>query len=109
MISHDEQEAAEAKNFGLPSKQDFDLFIEDNNVKLPIFRVRRQLKKQVETVFFSKDEEIFLVMDLGKFTKKQQAFLRTVDGFNFMLSSAKSGTVSVSQFKKLLKEYHDNL
>jgi hypothetical protein len=87
------------------SKFEHDLYIEENDVVMPIIRVKwfGSPKGKERWKIFRDDVPIFLV-DGAKLSKKGREFLRGINGTNFMIGAYKSGqTKSFSAFRAALK------
>jgi hypothetical protein len=96
-------EAKSDKFYGL-SKFDHDLYKEDDDISLPVIRVKRiSLPNNGERWKVFSDAKVTLVIEGGKLTKKEKEFLRSVEGASWLLVQAKIGIKSFNAFKKELK------
>lgn len=88
------------------SKFDYDLYKEDDDVKLPIIRVKYvELPHNGARWKVSSDNKMIFVIEGSKLNKKEKEFLRTINGANFILSCAKLGFTSLNKFRKELKNH----
>lgn len=98
----------ESNPLGNALRADVELFNEDEweagKATNPVIRVKRTDK--------SRDGEIWnifennkLVLSLGakRFTNKEKTFLRTAEGFNYIIKGYKDGWRSVNKFKQNIK------
>lgn len=87
------------------SKFEHDLFHDEDNVKLPIIRVKHYaLKGNGDRWKVFSDAQLVLVIEGSKLNKKERIFLRSLDGINFVISQQKVGIKSFNSFKIALKE-----
>lgn len=85
------------------SKFEYDLYHEEDDISQPIIRVKRFNSSTGERwKIFENSKEMFII-DGFKLTKKQKAYLQTVDGVNFMIKLFKQGIRSFNHFKIELK------
>ena len=98
------EEGRETK--GNPSKFDFDLYHEDLDVAMPSFRVKRiALPNDGERWRIMSGSLVICVVEGSKLNKKERAFLRSLDGVNFLLGLAKKGAGSFNAVKIALKNH----
>lgn len=88
------------------SKREDDLFREENNIVGKVLRVKwvKLPRNGNRWKIVDEHNKVLLVIEGSKFGKKEQAFLQTVDGFNFLIKHFKSGVKSVNGFKLALKK-----
>lgn len=87
------------------SKFEHDLYHEEEDVALPVIRVRRfSMPNKGEKWKVMSDNKVTFVIESNKISKKEREFLQTVQGFNFMLSQAKTGIKSLNSFRVELKK-----
>jgi hypothetical protein len=87
------------------SKFEYDLYHEEDDVVEKIIRVKRfQLPNDGEKWKIFEDSKIMMIIDGAKLTKKEKAFLRTVDGITFLVSQYKIGINSFNHLKIELKK-----
>jgi len=86
------------------SKNDFELFREENHTVNTVFRVKYFCVGKVEKWKCYKDNKQIFIIEASKLLKKEVAFIKTVEGFNFLLNECKAGATSFSDFKKKIKE-----
>lgn len=90
------------------SKFDYELFDEESNIPSSAIRVKRiSLPNKCEKWKIFIDNKNIFTIEGTKISVKEKEFLRTVDGVNFLISSAKSGIKSLNslrvEMKKILK------
>ncbi len=82
------------------SKFEYDLFHEEDDVAEKIIRVKRySLPNDGERWKIFENSKVMFVVEGTKLTKKEKAFLRTVDGVSFLISQYKSGINSFNHLK----------
>jgi len=87
------------------SRFELDLYKEEDDVALKTIRVKRFVmpnKDEKWKVF--EDTKVLLIIDGTRLTKKEKTFLRTVDGFNFLISQYKVGNHTLASIKKDMKK-----
>ena len=88
------------------SKYEYDLYKDEDNIVQPIYRVKRiSLPNKGERWKVFQDTDILFVIDGIKISKKEKAFLRTLDGVSVVMTAARQGARSFSGFRKVLKDY----
>ena len=86
------------------SKIDHDLYKDEENKINQILRVKRTGNpNKGEKWRIYEDTKVLFTLDSSKLTKKECSFLRTPEGFNFLLSQFKLGQTAVSNIKKNMK------
>jgi hypothetical protein len=86
------------------SKYDYDLFLEENDKKEKIIRVKRTNSTSGgEKWKILENEKIVFVVEGAKISKKEKEYLRTVEGVRFLIEQAKVGIKSVSGLKNELR------
>jgi len=101
-------EAFESKEFqsakNILSKFDYDLFDEDKDVVEKVIRVKRvQLPNSGEKWKIFENTKTVFVLDGSKISKKEKEFLRTADGFNFLIAQYREGIKSLNNLRVELK------
>lgn len=97
------EEGRETK--GNPSKFDFDLYHDSLDVAFPLYRVKRiALPNDGENWKIFSNSKVICVVEGSKLNKRERAFLRTLEGVNFLLGQAKLGVSSFSALKAELKK-----
>lgn len=88
------------------SKFESDLYREEDDVSLKSIRVKRFVMPNKEEKWkIFEDTKVLFVLDGEKFSKKEKVFLRTIDGFNFLIQKYKANSVgSLSSIKKEIKD-----
>lgn len=97
---------SETKNYQnkIFSKFDYDLFDETKDNIEKVVRVRRIISaNKREKWRVIEDSKIVFVVDGSRVSKMEREFLRTADGFNFLISAYKNGVKSVAKLKIYLK------
>lgn len=86
------------------NKHEYDLYHEEDDVVLPLFRVKKLVHGNSEKwKVFSNDKVIFTI-ESTNLTKAQQDFLRTVEGFNFLMNLCKTKVPTVQTLRKQLRD-----
>lgn len=92
------------------SKFEYDLYKEEDDIAEKVIRVKRfNLPNKGQRWKIFEDNKVVWILEGSKLLKKEQEFLQTVDGFNFILSQAKLGIKSLNSFKIELKNKMDAL
>jgi len=95
------------KEFGnlnktIHSKQDYEYFIEESYIPHPLLHVKRITKTNSEKWKISLDENNSLIIDGSLLTERECMFLRTVEGFDFLISIFKDGVKQLSTIRQKL-------
>jgi hypothetical protein len=99
------EEFKDPSSKGNSSKFDHDLFKDKDNIVLPTIRVKRiATPGNHEKWKVMHDNKIIFIIESSKISKSERLFLQTVEGFNFILSQAKTGIKSLNSFKNELKK-----
>jgi hypothetical protein len=89
------------------SKHEYDLYHEDDDVAMPVIRVKRFASASREKWKILDDSKEALTIDGSKITKKEKEYLRTPAGFSFLVAKYKDGVKTVNkmriELKKILK------
>jgi len=101
-------DTSDHKNFQHPknvlSKYDYELFREEDDVVEATFRVKRvSLPNKGERWRIFQDAKIIFTVEGSRVSKKEKEYLRTPDGFNFLISQAKIGIKSLAKLRSELK------
>lgn len=97
-------EKSDFSKFGL-SKFEHDLYHEEDDIAQPVVRVKHQsLPNKGEKWKIMSDNKVILIVEGNKLGKKERSYLNTLDGFNFLLSQAKSGIKSFNLLKIEIKK-----
>lgn len=96
----------ESKSFNfILSKSENDLFDEARNNLADVWRINRfETKKSCGWNLF-KNQDLLLEIKEYRLSKKEQNFLKTSEGFSFLLNQAKQNIESVSELKKCLSKH----
>lgn len=87
------------------SKFDYDLFDEEKDVVERVVRVKRvQMPNKGEKWKITEDGKVVFIVEGTKISKKEREYLRTPDGFNFLIAQYKVGIKSVNKLKIELKK-----
>lgn len=93
------------QNFKHLSKIDHDLFKEEDDISEKVIRVKRvAMPNKGEKWKVMNDNKLIFTIESGKVSKKERDYLKTVEGFNFILSQAKIGIKSLNSFRSELKK-----
>jgi hypothetical protein len=86
------------------SKFEFDLYHEEYNTVEKIIRVKRvSMPNKGEKWKVMQDNKVIFTIESPKISKKEKEYLETVEGFNFILTQAKTGIKSLNSFRNELK------
>lgn len=87
------------------SKFEYDLYHEEDDVTLPVIRVKRiSTSNKVEKWKIFEDTKAVFVVEGAKLNNKEKEFLRTPDGFNFLIAQYKRGIKSFNSLKIAIKK-----
>ena len=88
------------------SKHEYDLFYDEKNTVERVLRVRLVCPKTKDEKWkiIENDKTVQIVAGTN-FSKKEREFLRTANGFNFLIAQYKNTNFTVSKFKSELKDY----
>lgn len=87
------------------SKHEHDLFDEDRDVAEKVIRIKRvSASNKDEKWKIFEDNKVVFVIDGDKLSNKEKSFLRSVDGFNFLILKYKSGIKSFNFLKSEIKQ-----
>lgn len=83
----------------------FELYHEEDDVAEKVIRIRRvnMPNKNEKWKIFENNKPVFVIEGI-KLSKKEKEFLRTIDGFNFLISQFKSGIKSFNSLKNEIKK-----
>lgn len=91
------------------NKFDYDLYKEEKNVVEKLVQVKRvKSPSKGEKWRILENNKIIFCLEGNKVSKKEKEFLRTPDGFNFLIAEFKQGIKSLNQLKIKLKEKLSN-
>lgn len=87
------------------SKKDDDLYHEEDNILFKVIRVKRigMPNREEKWKIFDENKVIFVV-EGHKLAKKERAFLRGIDGVNFLIGEFKRGVKSFNALKIAIKK-----
>jgi hypothetical protein len=87
------------------SKFEFDLYHEEDDVALPVIRVKHiSLPNKGDRWKIFADSKAAFTIEGAKLNNKEKDFLRTVDGVNFLIAQYKLGIKSFNALKKEIKK-----
>jgi hypothetical protein len=86
------------------SKSDDELFDEEKHIVEKSFRVKRISYGKNEKWRIYEDNKIMLTIDGTKISKKEREYLRTTEGFSFIIKQVRSGIKSINKLRVALKE-----
>ncbi len=88
------------------SKFEYDLYHEEDDISLPVISIKRiGMPNNGEKWKIMNNNKLIFTIESNKISKKERAFLQTINGFNFILTRAKLGIKSLNNFKSALKKY----
>lgn len=94
------------------SKFDYELYDEEKAKKVAkIYRIKKinETKSVSEKWRIFEDTKVIFTLDSESLSKKEKEFLRTPDGFSWLLVEAKAGIKSINSLRKNLKTKIDSL
>ncbi len=103
------------KDFKTTEEEELSIEINPNNLKeneffktenyIPhvMIRVKRTISKGEEQWKVLENNTTVLILKSSRFTNKEKEFLRTQDGFNYIINGFKSGWRSINKFKTNLE------
>lgn len=87
------------------NKFDFDLHREENNKIEKVLRVSRlSTPSKGERWKIFEDNKVIFVLEGSKLNNKEKDYLRTVEGFNFLISQYKTGIKSFTSLRNEIKK-----
>ena len=87
------------------NKFELNLFYDEKNVPEKVLRVKRtNLPNKGEKWKIFEDNKVVFTLEGSKLTNKEKDYLRTVEGFNFLLSQYKEGIRSFNALKQEIKK-----
>lgn len=87
------------------SKFEYDLYHEEDDITLPVFRVKHfNLPNKNERWKIFQDNKIILIVDGMKLNKKERSFLHTTDGVIFLINQCRAGIKSFNALKIEIKK-----
>lgn len=99
------QGSSDARNFGFHLlKAENELFKEESNLVQTLIQVKRkETKKNGEEWFILENKEIVMHLKNSRLNTQEKAFLRTLDGVQFLIKQYKNGVTSFAKMKEALK------
>jgi hypothetical protein len=86
------------------SKFEHDLYHEESDTVEKVIRVKRfNSSNKSEKWKIFEDNHVSFIIEGDKLTKKEREFLRSIDGFNFLIAQFKQGIKSLNHLKKEIK------
>jgi len=99
------EEKKETSNGHILSKFDYDLYKEEDDISLPIVRVKRvSLPNKGERWKIFENNKVVFTLEGTKLTNKEKDFLRGVEGVTFLLAAAKKGIKSFNSLRIEIKK-----
>lgn len=99
------QKEANASSKLIMNKHDYDLYDEDSNVAHKIYRVKYVPSKTNPHKWrFYEDSKLIYTLEATSIRKKDFEFLRTKEGFEFLLNQAKLGSKHLEDLKNNIKK-----
>lgn len=102
-----EMDPRETNSKYLLSRFDFELFDEESNKKHTLYQVKRTTGKTLEDdkwKVLENNKHLFTI-EASNLSEKELDFIKTIDGFNFILNCAKNNISSVRSFMKELQSH----
>lgn len=101
-------DAFDSKNIGVRhslNRHDPDFFDESKNTVEKVIRVKRfQSSNKSERWKIIEDNKVVFIVEGSKLSNKEKEYLRSVDGFGFLISQYKEGIKSFNKLKMELKK-----
>jgi hypothetical protein len=96
---------AGADGGGVFNRYDYELYDEEQNLVEKVFRVKKSASSsKSEKWRIHCNNEVILTIEGTKLSKKEKIFLRTANGFNFLIAQTKVGIKSFNKLKIELKK-----
>jgi hypothetical protein len=87
------------------SKIELDLYHEEDDKTEKVIRVKRiSMPNKSEKWKISEDNKVMFIVEGEKLSNKEKDFLRTPDGFNFLINQYKVGIKSFNALKNEIKK-----
>ena len=87
------------------NKHEYDLFDEEKYCVEKVVRIKRvNTPNKGERWRITEDNKVAFTIESAKISKKEKEFLRTADGFNFLIHQFKSGIKSLNKLRIELKK-----
>jgi SMC interacting uncharacterized protein involved in chromosome segregation len=91
------------------NKFEYDFHREENNTVEKVIRVKRiSIPNNGERWKIFEDNKVMFVLEGSKLNNKEKEYLRTVNGFNFLINQHKQGIKSLNVLKNELKKVLSN-
>lgn len=101
-ITEEFKESGSKRTF---SKYEHDLYNEENDVAEKVIRVKRiTMPNKDEKWKIFEDNKVIFIIEGAKLNNKEKIFLRSVEGFNFLISKFKLGIKSFNFLKTEIKQ-----
>lgn len=96
---------AEIKEYKYPiSRFDYDLFDEEKATPAPVIRVKRtNTSTKGERWKVLRNEELLLIIEGNKLSKKEREYLRSLEGVSFLTKQVKMNITSFNKLRAELK------
>jgi hypothetical protein len=96
----DEYSVGEKNLFGNSLRIDNELFKDEDNIVYPLIQVKKINKsKNGESWQILQDKKVVLVLKAEDFDEKELEFLKTYEGFLYLINGYKNGYRELSEFK----------
>jgi hypothetical protein len=87
------------------SKFEYDLYHEEDDITLPIIRIKRiSMPNKGERWKIYQDDKVVFTVEGSKLLNKEKDYLKTADGFNFLIAQQKQGIKSLNALRTELKK-----
>ena len=85
------------------SKFEYDLYHDEDDVIMPVLRVKYLKSSSGEKWKFYQDTKLVFTLEGAKLNKKEKQFLYSPEGFNTLLQLHKNGQCSLAYIKQEIK------
>lgn len=101
-ITEEFKESGSKRTF---SKYEHDLYNEESDVAEKVIRVKRiTMPNKDEKWKIFEDNKVIFIIEGAKLNNKEKIFLRSIEGFNFLISKFKLGIKSFNFLKTEIKQ-----
>jgi hypothetical protein len=104
LASSDSFEVRDYHGKSILNKYEHDLYDEEKNLVEKVVRIKR-VKNKGEKWHVSINNKLVFTLEASKISKKEREYLRTADGFNFLIAQFKTEVKSVNRLKIELKNH----
>lgn len=105
----DEEFFMDGNSINIGLRIDNELFKEEDCVPQQLIQVRRiDSKKEGEVWRIFDNKKLAITIAASRFTNAEKEYLRTQNGFLYLINGYKNGWRSINKFKKNIKVHDDN-